>query len=89
MSTKTLKVKFQSELENHVPDFFEANVTVDYSIDKNYCADADGNRGIEKLFINEITVHGCIDSQAALVKFPLSERMLDDIWETIWENFQA
>ncbi len=88
MSTKTLKVKFQSEKYNE-PEFFEANVTVDYSLDYAHGADADGNRGMEKMFINEITVNSCIDEEATLVELPLSDRMMDDIWGTIWENFQA
>lgn len=89
-----MNIKFQScqhhhsQEEDHEPDFFEANITVDYSIDRHYGADADGNRGMEKLFINDITVQNCIDSQANLVGLPLSDRMIDDVWETVWENFQ-
>lgn len=87
MSTKTLMVKFQSELKDNEPEFFEAKVTVDYEIDKNYRADSDGNRGIEKLFINDIKVLSCLDSQATLVELPLKDRMMDDVWDCIWENF--
>lgn len=95
MSTKTLNVKFQScrhqhsKEDSHEPEFFEANVTVDYSLDKNYGADTDNQRGVEKLFINEIKVHACLDGQATLVDLPLSEKMMDDIWECVWENFEA
>lgn len=89
MPTKTIHIKFQSELIEHEPEFFEANITFDYSVDHNYGADADGGRGVETLFINDIKVHNCIDSQATLVKLPLNDQMMDDIWLAVWEDFQT
>lgn len=89
MLTKTVNVKFQSERKENEPDFFEATVTVYYDVDKNYGADMDGGRAIEKLFIDDIKVHNCIDQQATLVELPLSDRLMDDIWQVIWENFEV
>ncbi len=87
MATKPMNVKFHCKAQNNEHEFYEANVTVDYDIDQNYGADADGNRGVERLFINEITVQNCIDSKATLVELPLSENMMDEIWGYVWENF--
>lgn len=87
MATKSMKVKFKSQVEDNEPQFFEANITVDYSIDNDYGADADDRRGVEALYINEIIVDSCIDEQANLVELPLNERMMDDIWQMVWEDF--
>lgn len=88
MATRTARIKFQSELKDNEPNFFTAEINIDYHVDPNYGADADGNRGVEVLFINEIKVYSCFDQSSNMVELPLSDKMMDAIWEYCWENFQ-
>lgn len=83
MARQRMKVKFQATLDNE-PHFFEANVQVDYNVDKNYGADADGGRGIEKLFIDNVEIEGLMDEQGNLVT--PTEELTDAVWEAVWEN---
>lgn len=91
MAKAPFKVKFQHrqkiwEVWNE-PRFFEANVIVDYNVDKNYAADADNKGGIERLFIDDIKIESVLDDQCKLLRLPVSDEIEDDIWSKVIEDF--
>ena len=54
------------ETENEI---YDVVVEADYSIDKNYGADADGNRGIRRLELNDFDIVSVVGkSERELVK---------------------
>lgn len=88
---KSMIVKCEVEVVKNEPQFIQANVTVDYSVDKNYGADADGNRGIEKLFINDVVIHSILDCDGVEIIIPEDRRedIEDAIWSWVWENIEV
>lgn len=48
---KTVTLIYETEINE-----YEITADIDYSHDKNYGADADGNRGVSKWFIEDIII---------------------------------
>ena len=66
-------VKYRAEYEGV---FFTLEVEVEYHIDSNYGADADGQRGIERTFIDDvkiISISGQIDEYLVVLEFPKTD----------------
>lgn len=87
-----MTVEFESDaLSVGEFDRYRAEVEVDYIVDKNYGADADGNRGIEKLFINDVKVRNIIDFDGN--EFyplpPIQEKIEDEIWTEVWKKIEV
>ncbi len=84
-------VKCEVEVVPGEPQFVQANVTVDYDVEKNWGADADGNRGVEKLFINDVIIHAIVDHDSVEIIIPEERRedIEDAIWGWVWENVEV
>lgn len=70
--TSNFHIKF-----NINDDPYEANVSVVYHDESNYGADADGNRGTTRRFIDDVIIRGVIDKRAKLVN--PSPEMINEI----------
>lgn len=63
--TLDCKIRFQWEGGWH-----EAKITTIYHNEESYGADADNNRGIQKLIIDDVQIHGILDDQCRLITNP-------------------
>lgn len=59
---------------------YEARVSIKYHVDNTYGADADGNRGEPRTFIDDIKIMGIIDNTGRLLDpHTISEKMVEKI----------
>ena len=77
-----MRKDFKVEIEIDEKDF-TATGTVDFITESNYGADADGNRGIEKTYIDDWDIVEVVDSEGKTVD--LTVEMFHEIREKLLE----
>lgn len=80
MAIRHQSIKFQNNNR-----FLKAEVSVNYNVDNNYGADRDGNRGVQKLLIEDVKFITCVDEDDNPIE--VDDSIEDDAWEYLWENF--
>jgi hypothetical protein len=60
---------------------YTIEVEVDYSIDRNYGADADGNRGKTEAFIDDIKIRTVLNKDGDDLFPRLKKRTIDKLYE--------